>query len=105
RDLLSQSGRRGFGHDAGHDVDAEAGGERKEDAGLQAAGRGGRLLRVYVQAMLLVQNGTGVSRHYSVEDTGTTHLCGNQPRDWTEQDPSGSRGSDKDTQSYDGWVD
>ena len=25
-DLLSQSGRRGFGHDAGHDVEAEADG-------------------------------------------------------------------------------
>ena len=32
-----------------------------EDAGLQAAGRKVRLLRVHVRAMLLAEDGTGLS--------------------------------------------
>jgi hypothetical protein len=72
--MLSQSSRRGFGHDAEHDVEAEADGERYQDAGLQAAGRTVRLLRVHVRAMLLVEDGSGLFRNDSVEETGATHL-------------------------------
>ena len=43
-DLLSEQGRGGLSHDAGHDDEAEVKGERDEDAGLQAAGRKVRLL-------------------------------------------------------------
>ncbi len=48
-------------------------GERYQDAGLQAAGRTVRLLRVQVRAMLLVEDGSGLFRNDSVEETGATH--------------------------------
>lgn len=38
-DLLSQRGGTSAGCDAAHDVEAEAGGERNQDAGLPFAGR------------------------------------------------------------------
>src|SRR5215469_2904765 len=74
RDLLPPSGRRGFGHDAEHDVEAEADGERHQDAGLHAAGRKVRLLGVYLRSMVFAEYGTGLFRIVSVEETGATHL-------------------------------
>ena len=61
-------------------------------------------LRVYVRAMLLAEDGTSLSRHDSVEETGATHLCRDQPGNRTEQDPAGPRNSNHDTQSNDDRV-
>jgi len=55
-------------------------------------------------AMLLAEDGTGLFRIVSVEETGATHLSGDQPRNRTEQDPSSPRESNHDTQSNDDWV-
>jgi len=54
--------------------------------------------------MLLAEDGSGLFRNDSVEETGATHLQGDQPRNRTEQDPSGPRDSNHDTQSNDDWV-
>ena len=59
RDLLSRHGRRGDGRDAGHDVEAEADGERDQDAGLSAAGRDVRFSGLHVRAVLLAEEGPG----------------------------------------------
>ena len=60
--------------------------------------------RLYVRAVLLAEDGTGLFRNDSVEETGATHLQGDQPRDRTEQDHSGPRNSHYDTQSNHDWV-
>src|SRR5215469_16032810 len=53
RDLLPWKCRRGSRHDAAHDDQAEADGERDEDAGLRAAGREVRFLGAYHRTVLL----------------------------------------------------
>ena len=47
-------------------------------------GRKVRLLRVYVRAMLLAEDGTGPFGDEAVEETGATHLQGDQPGNRTE---------------------
>ncbi|MGB0023692.1 MAG: group II intron maturase-specific domain-containing protein, partial [Candidatus Sulfotelmatobacter sp.] len=61
-------------HDAEHDDEAEVDGERKEDAGLQAAGREVRLSGVYVRALLLDAKGPCLSRHGTLEETSAAYL-------------------------------
>src|SRR5260370_8924760 len=83
RDLLPWQRRRGLSHDAEHDDEAEVDGERKEDAGLQAAGREVRLSRVYVRALLLDAQGPSLSRHGTLEETSTAYLSRYQRRNRT----------------------
>ena len=54
--------------------EAEADGERDEDAGLPAAGREVRFSGVYVWTLLLAADGAGLSGHRSVEEAGEPHL-------------------------------
>ena len=55
--------RRSPGRDAGHDDEAEADGERNQDAGLEAAGREVRLSGLHVWPVLLAEDGTRLSGH------------------------------------------
>ena len=63
---------------AGHDGEAEADGERDEDAGLPPAGGEVRLSGVHVRSVLLAEDGTRLSGHGSVEEEGAAHLRGDQ---------------------------
>src|SRR5215469_8791030 len=48
--------------------------------------------------MLLDQDGPGLSRHDSVEETGTAYLCLNQRGDRTEQNHAGCQGGSQNAQ-------
>jgi len=54
--------------------------------------------------MLLAEDGKGPFGDEAVEETGATHLQGDQPGNRTEQDPAGPRNNNHDTQSNDDWV-
>jgi len=57
-------------------AEAEADGERNEDAGLQTAGREVRLYGIYVRSVLFAEDGACLHRHSSFEEAGDPHLCG-----------------------------
>src|ERR1700675_3907107 len=73
-DLLSHGSRRSSHRDADHDVEAEVDSEREQDTDLPAAGREVRLSGLHVRALLLDEEGTGLSGHGAFQETGTTHL-------------------------------
>ncbi len=78
--------------DADDDVEAEADGERNEDAGLLSAGRKVRLPGIYVRAMLLDEEEPSLCGHGSFQETGAAHLSRNQRRDRARYRQAGSEG-------------
>ena len=79
--------RRSAGRDAGHDGEAEADGERDEDAGLSAAGRDVRFSGVHVRSVLLAEDGAGLSGHACRRRSGCSASARRSARDRPQYRP------------------
>ena len=66
--------RRGDGRDAEPDVEAEADGEREEDAAVSVAGRDVRFSGLHHRPVLLREDGRGLSEPETVAEKGQSHL-------------------------------
>ena len=91
-DLLPGNGGGGDVGDARDDGQAEADGQRRQDADATAAGRGLRLSRLHDWPLPLADDGTGLYRHATVEEECAPGDGGSQQADLLPDDLDGRRG-------------
>ena len=78
RDLLSGHRRRGDGHDAEHDGEATADGEREEDTAVSRSRGDVRPSRVYDRPLLVAEDGQVLHRNETVGEEDRPHQTGDQ---------------------------
>jgi hypothetical protein len=104
RDLHAWPSRRGDGDDAGHDGQAEADGERAEDAAVSPAGRNVHVLGLHVRSSLLASVGRGLPGSAARAEESPAAVPGSERVDGSPHESGRSRGESQKAQPEAEWL-